>query len=193
MMLKITWQKRAGDAEPYSGEDFLQGFASKRHPRCSGAAWSLHWEELSSETNLVAFNLDAPGWVGDMSHKQHGTMLFICEMLSQHWGSTRWKLNMDIMFNSPYPWLCASLSNGRISKPADSSGDISGYSSTNVAPISLAGSGTLCFVGNGCNIIICILRHHPCLSLATQWIKVSRGLSVWPCCYRTVTGVEHSS
>lgn len=108
-VLEITWQRRAGDAQPYSGEDFLQGSASKRHSCCGGAAWSLCREELPNEGKLVAFSHDAPGRVGDMSHKRHCTMLLICEMLSQQWGSRSWKLNINIMLNSPYPSVCASI------------------------------------------------------------------------------------
>lgn len=42
----------------------------------------------------------------------------------------------------------------------------------------------VCSSGNGCNI----LGHQPCLSVVKQWIKVNRGRSACPCCYRTVTG-----
>lgn len=83
MVVEITWQRRAGDAQPYSGEDLSQGFASKRRPGYSGAAWPLHWKDLPYEAKLFAFNSDAPGSAGDMSHGQHCTLLLVCEMLLQ--------------------------------------------------------------------------------------------------------------
>lgn len=106
MVMEITWQMRVGNAHPYSRKDFSRAslatcipVSAEQHGLCTGRSCLV----------LFAFN------------HMHQALKLTCAIVGLHyvahawntvtgWGRRTSKWNVNIVFNGPYPSLCASIS-----------------------------------------------------------------------------------